>query len=370
MRMETPNKRNKWKNVIIVLMCSGILLVSALVVFTDEFKDGIHNFFWYESLNTTAYNGVGQTEVALEAVEETVDELAVDDGFFYADGEMADAVSSCEDIFFYGDTGYLVKGALYDATASAAYYKLPDTVALLHYGDQLGQATSVSETAVGTFIYGLPMQHYGENHPATLYRKLAEQKKVEFLKLLPNRRGKLEVADKCDFDYQYSKYFDPKISAQRNTPLPIKKALIDYFDSSEGDDYQFVADRRKEEQVYRLDNFTGINPFTQKPTRSLATVLTEKDSDGSFRERILVVGYDAGSEEGEILYNEAFYDTKLLINVYDRPISLPEEAWSLARFITPSKKLIQVKTDEGSSIYLYYDDDFDTMVRKVFSEYE
>ena len=147
--METPNKRNKWKHIIIVLMCSGILLVSALVVFTDEFKDGIHNFFWYNSLNTPAHNGGGQTAVAVEAAEETVDELAVDEGFFYADGEMADAVSSCEDIFFYGDTGYLVKGALYDTTASAVYYKLPDTIALLRYGDQLGQATSVSETFEG-----------------------------------------------------------------------------------------------------------------------------------------------------------------------------------------------------------------------------
>src|SRR5690606_12392573 len=167
--METPNKRNKWKNIIIVLSCSVILMVSAFVVFTDEFKDGIHNFFWYDSLNSQTYDGVMETAVAVEAAEETVDELDVDEGFFYDDGEVVDAVSSCEDIFFYGDTGYLVKGALYDTTASAVYYKLPDTIALLHYGDQLGQASRVSETFEGECIYGLPLKSYGENHPATLY---------------------------------------------------------------------------------------------------------------------------------------------------------------------------------------------------------
>src|SRR5690606_39552485 len=135
-----------------MLMCSGILIVSALVVFTHRFHDQIYTFFWHNSSYSSAYDGVMETAVAVEAAEETVDELAVDDGFFYA--EPVDAVSSCEETFFYGDTGYLVKGALYDTTARAAYDKLPDTIALLHYGDQLGQATSVSETFEGEFIYG------------------------------------------------------------------------------------------------------------------------------------------------------------------------------------------------------------------------
>src|SRR5690606_14640194 len=112
--METPDKRNKWKNIIIVPMCSVILMVSAFVVCTNEFKEGIHNFFWYNSSYSSDDDGVAETAVAVEAAVETVDELAVDEGFFYDDGEPVDAVSSCEDIFFYGDTGYLVKGALYD----------------------------------------------------------------------------------------------------------------------------------------------------------------------------------------------------------------------------------------------------------------
>src|SRR5690606_28103967 len=105
------------------------------------------------------------------------------------------------------------------------------------------------------------------------------------------------------------------------------------------------------------------------PKMELAVILTEQNAEGSTRERILIVGYNEGSGYGRILFNEPFYSSKLLINVYDNPADLSDTAWSLAKFITPGRQLIEVKDNHGETIYLYYDEEFDVMVRKAFPGY-
>lgn len=359
-------KKSNWKNIVIIVLCSAVTVVSTLFVLWgwsfDRIYEDIH--LW----NNRDYDVGDVVSEATEAASEAVDEAAVDDGNFYEADQVADAVRACNYIMYYGDTGYLMKGALLDATAKTNYDKLPDTLAVIHYGEKLEQAKQRYVDFDSKDARFKLLKNSANNQALTAYQKLAELGKAEGLKLMPDRRNKFAVIGECDFDDQYGNYFNPENSAQRNTPLPIKKILVDYFKSDEGKDYQFVQDRRKTEQVYRLDHFTGIDSHTQKPTKSLVTILTHKNGDGSFRERILIVGYNENTQEGKILFNEAFYGNKLLINVYDSPANLPDEAWSLAKYMTPSKKLIEVKMDNGSNIYLYYDDDFDTMNRKTFSE--
>ena len=74
-------------------MCTGILLFSAIVVFTDNFKDAIHNFFWYNAMNNPVYPGVQEPSVAVEGALEAADEAAVDEGFLFYE-ETVDAVRS------------------------------------------------------------------------------------------------------------------------------------------------------------------------------------------------------------------------------------------------------------------------------------
>ncbi|MBD1431639.1 hypothetical protein H8B06_02280 [Sphingobacterium sp. DN00404] len=299
------------------------------------------------------------------------------DTYGHPEADIAHAAYSCDGLYFYGDIGYLTKGALLDQSVASAYRNLPDTIHIIRYGEQIHQY----EPTAGDFyerkarFSPIPFREnskllvsgkWSVNDELTVYLKMAEQGQVEFLRFLPNGQGRLEVEDECDFRSRYGNYFAPHIAWQRDTPLAIKEALVEYLKSGEGSNYTFVNDRRQIDETHHMGTFTGVNTHTGKSNQELAIVLTEKNSTGNHNERIVVVAYDQQHRKGYILYNEIFYNNKLLIKVYGSPNTLPEEAKSLAKFVHPTQQLIEVKIDSGASIYLYYVDEFDTMRRRMF----
>lgn len=349
--MGEKHKKNNLKNIFILVLSMAILVLGILFAFRNSIMDAIVR--WNDKGYDATYHE-GNTEVAMENALVRATESSGGD-------PISDAAKSCEGTIFYGDIGYLIKGALKNTSAKVIYDNLPDTIALVHYGDQLER--------LGDSPRFRPLTGYGERHPLTVYLKLVAQGDVELLRLLPNRQGMLEVADPCDFDLQYGYYFDPDVDAERDTPIAIKKTLIAYLKTGEGAGLGFVNDRRNKEQVYRLALFSGRLQASKKRKSDLAVILTKQDDTGNTQERILVVGYDEESDEAKIMFNEAFYSSKLLIDIYGQPGDQPEVAGSLAKFITPATQLIEVKSNNGHAIYLYYDAEFDTMKREVFSEY-
>ncbi len=333
------------KNVVIVLLSLIIVGCAGYYLFGHEVERFVHR--WQ---NPHMYS------------EETADQSTAE---YYGHAEVADAVYSCERLYFYGDRGYLIKGSLRDQAAAAAYNRIPDTVLLIQYGEEIQQAEQKGVNFYETRARFSPVKTYADNPVLNTYLRLAEQGKVEYLKLLPNKRGSLEVEDECDFRNQYADYFDPEVSWQRDTPLAVKEALSDYFRSNEGSSITFVNDRRNTAQVYQLASFTGLSQYTNQPKRELAVVLTEKNSTGSVKERMMVIGFD-DADRGRILFNEAFY-SKILFTTYKDPYALPKEAASLANHVAPAQQLIELKTNSDPySSYLYYDKEFDTMIRKTF----
>ncbi len=334
------------KNVAIVLLSLIILGSAGYYLFGHEVERLVHR--WQ---NPHMYDS-----------EETADQSAAE---YYGHPEVADAVYSCERLYFYGDMGYMTKGSLLDQTAAAAYSRIPDTLLLIHYGEEIQQTEQKGVSFYETKARFSPVKIYPDNPPLTTYLRLAEQGKVEYLKLSPNKRGSLEVEDECDFRNEYANYFDPDVSWQRDTPLAIKEVLLEFFKSNEGSSFAFVNDRRNTAQVYRLASFTGLNQYTDQPKQELAVVLSEKNSTGNVRERIIVIGFD-DANKGRILFNEVFY-SKILFTVYKDPYALPKEAVSLAAYAASAQQLIELKTNSDPySSYLYYDKEFDTMIRKTF----
>lgn len=352
-RMEETHKKNNGKNIVILILCLTILVLSSLFVFWRPVMDVLAHW------NNSDYNKDYDSESSEVAMADAMTEAVESPGGY----PIADAATGCDGAVFYGDTGYLVKGALLRAAAKAGYDNLPDTLALIHYGDQL------EPVGKGNNILFKPLRAYDENHPLKTYLQLVAQEDVELLRLLPNRQRELEVVDVCDFHSRYGDYFDPDVSVERETPIAIKKALIAYLRTQEGAGFDLVKDRRNKEQVYRLSRFCGSGETAQKRKRDLAVILTKTNDEGRVQERMLVLGYDERTDEGKIIFNEAFYSGKLLIQVYGAATDLPEEARSLAKFVSPSRQLVGVKRSDGDTMYLYYDDEFDAMKRQVFPKY-
>jgi len=337
------------KNLVIVLLSLIIVGCAGYYLFGHEVGQFVHR--WQ---NPHMYDP-----------EETVDQSA-SEAAYYGHPDVADAAYSCESLYFYGDVGYMTKGSLRDQRAAAAYNRLPDTLLLIRYGEEIEQAEQKGVNFYETRARFSLIETYTDNPALTAYLRLAEEGKVEYLKLLPNKRGSLEVEDECDFRNKYADYFDPGVSWMRDTPLAVKEILSDYFRSNEGSSFTFVNDRRNTTQVYRLAGFTGLNRYTNQPKQELAVVLTEKNSTGNVTERMVVIGFD-DADKGRILFNEVFY-SKILFTVYENPYALPKEAAPLTSYATPAQQLIEIKTNSNRHpIYLYYDKEFDTMIRKTFS---
>lgn len=342
-------KKMDKKNLAIVVLSLIIVGYAGFYMFGQDIEN-IYRRWQYPDNNNNSY----------------ADEVAVAGEYYgHPEAAVADAAYSCDGLYFYGDIGYMTKGALLDKSASAAYDRIPDTVQVIRYGEQIEQAEQKGVSFYNTNAHFHPIRTYGDNHPLTAYLRLAEQGKVEHLKILPNERGSLEVADECDFKDKYGNYFDAKDERMRQTPLAVKEALSEYFKSDEGSKFTFVNDRRNPAQVYQLATFTGLNQYSNQPNQELAVVLTEKSSTGSIRERMMVVGFDDKNLKGSILFNEIFY-SKILFTIHKAPSTLPAEAASLGKFVSPTTQLIEVKAKSEGSIYLYYDDEFDTMIRKTF----
>lgn len=346
--MRKPNK----KNVLIVILSLAVLGFIVFFLFGENVKHLIHR--WANSSN----------DVENKAAEPAHE---VQEYYKHPDAVAVDAAYSCDGHYYYGDEGFLIKANLLDPSVANQYKALPDTILRIPYGTQLQQANEKSVE-----FYDKKARFEPLNPPAdqvlTSYLKLAAQGKVEYLCLPPNRQGSLELEDQCDFKSKYANYFDPKIGWQRAVPLSIKEVLIDYFESDEGGKYSFVSDRRNIQQVVVPGTFSGLNQYTHQPNKELAVVLTQKEYQGSYRERLLVIGYDDKNYKGYILYNEDFYGNKILIKKYSNPTDLPEEAASLRKYVSSTHQLLEIETDNGERFYLYYETEFDTMSKKSFQK--
>ena len=353
------------KNIIIVALC--LILFGGIFLYLYGYKIQLLIDDWKYQRYQAGQDQRNSDEVATGT-----------DIYEHPEADIAHAAYSCDGLYFYGDTGYLTKGALLDQSVASLYQNLPDTLHIIRYGEQIHQY----DPKAGDFyerksrFSPIPFRENNKQLSAgkwlgsnelTTYLKMAEKGQVEFLRFLPNGQGRLEVEDECDFRSRYGNYFDPSVSWQRDTPLAIKEALVEYLKSEEGSNYTFVNDRRQTDEIHHIGTFTGINTHTGKSNQELAIVLTEKNSTGNHKERIVVVAYDQQHRKGYLLYNEIFYNNKLLVKVHESPNTLPEEAKSLAKFVHPTQQLIEVKIDSGASIYLYYIDEFDTMRRRIFS---
>lgn len=345
------------KNILIIVLCLIIFGFILNSIF------GGYISYTFDTLYSKITQWIQPDEPKSEGAyaEEVV---AMDD--YYSNSEAVDVARDCSRLYFYGDTGYMVKGQLLDNSASSVYNNLPDTLGFIRYGDQIEQVEQKNVQYYHKKARFKLLKSFGNNHPIKAYLRLAEQGKVEFLQLMPNKRGSLEVMEYCDFDSKYGEYFDANILWQRDIPLEIKDVLSEFFKSDVGSEYSLAQDRRKSENVCRIGSYTGINQYTKLPNRELAVVLTEKNSTGEIRERILVVSYDDHNQKAKLLYNEMYYTSKIIIETYAAPNAIPEEASSLRKYVTPSTQLIEIKNNSGNSVYLYYDEEFDTMIRNVF----
>lgn len=345
------------KNIVIVVLSLSVVGGVFLFLYGHQLEALFHR--WQNS-DKIYYPEEAATELA--AAVETYGHPEAD--------RAADAAYNCDGLYFYGDEGYLTKGALLDQSAAATYNSLPDTIFRMAYGEQLQQMNEKNAEYYDKKARFAPVKRVEDNTVLTSYLRLAEQGKVEYLRCLPNSQGSLELEDQCDFRHKYGDYFDVDIAAQRAIPLAVKDVLSDYFQSDEGSKFTFVTDRRKIENVVLPGTFTGLNQYTGKPNKEVAVVLAQKDRTDSNRERLLVIGYDDKNHRGYILYNESFYSTKILIKKYSDPYKLPEEAVSLAKYVTPNNQLLEIKTDNDGRFYLYYEEEFDTMTKKSFGEEE
>ncbi|UIR57422.1 carboxylesterase family protein [Sphingobacterium sp. SRCM116780] len=175
--------------------------------------------------------------------------------------------------------------------------------------------------------------------------------------------------EKEDSEDNFTEIIDPQIAWQRDIPADIKNVLFAYLKSEDGSPYGFVNDRRPPKEIIRYGTFSGINEQDKTANNELAIILREKNAIGNDRERVLVICYDDRNYKYNILYNELFYN-KLLIKTYSTSDQLPSEASSLAEFVSPIHQLIQIKTNSQDTVYLYYDEEFDSMVRKTFHQEE
>lgn len=341
------------KNVVIVLLSLMVIVFTMFFLFGYKIELLIQDWRYRHERTYSS--------------EETADELATAVEYYgHPEVGAADAVYSCDGLYFYGDTGYLTRGDLLDQSAVSAYKSLPDTIYRIAYGTELQHMNEKNVKYYNKKARFAPIKQAGDNQVVTTYLTLAQQGKVEYLVLLPNSQNSLELEDECDFRNKYGEYFDPDVKWQRDIPLAIKEVLADYFRSEEGSKYRFVDDRRALKHLACPGTFTGMNQYTNLPNKEIALILTENNADGNNRERILVIGYDDVNYRGYILYNEVFYNTKLLITTYKNSNQLPEEASSLAKYVDPEHQIIQVKTDDDARFYLYYEKEFDTMSRRHF----
>lgn len=347
-------KINK-KDIVIVILSLIILLFTVIFLFWEKIENVINN--WKNSRAEINSN------------------LNLDYSYEFPVDTTISIAQSCDGLTFYGDVGYLTKGALLHEDAKLTYHALPDTLAIIHYGDKLYQHYDKSVVFYNKKARFSPIGFYSLNQKLIKqpdpnshlgkYLLLTEQGKVEYLKLEPNKYNTIELEDECDFESKYKSYFNPDIKWQRDIPLAIKDILVDYFQTGIGQHYRFVADRRNEEQLVVYGTFSGNNHDDEGYNKEIALILTHRDEPN--REKIMVFGL---KNKPYILYNEVFFRSKLLMTTIKHENQLPPEALELSKYLSPKNQIIQIKNDDGSHKYLYYDKEFDSMSIKDYHKTE
>lgn len=338
------------KNILIIALCAIVLGFTFIFLYAEKLEIIFHN--WQHPNFVSNFNE-----------GDAVSPPTIDNN----DGNIHSAITdddTSEDLIFFGDNGYLVKGALLDSSSTNIYNNLPDTIAHISFGTGLKQLNKNEHRFYEEKAQFAPTEAIAGNRYLDIYLQLAQQEKVQYLHLLPNTQRQLEVEEKYLFTSKYGSYFDPKIAWHRNMPLIFKQELLNYFQTEEGSKFTLVDDRRKIEHILIYGAYTGINPSTKIRNNDLAIILSSKAANSSGQERILVIGYPTKNSSAYILYNEAFYNTKMIMKKHSNPHTLPEEALSLNEHLSTKHDLLEVKTDNNSRFYLYYEEEFDAM-RKI-----
>lgn len=299
--------------------------------------------------------------------------------------ETRDSLRQSE--FFTGNEAYLLKGKLLDEKFRSDYDQLPDTLAVLEFGDKLYCTTCAYRNnggEVAVAVNSTVTTSGPENKTYSLYDsreagsigsvdKTANQKwekTYAFLKLaesgkavFPAVKIKESGSSSTMLDYESfeDKYGNTFIdSYTRSIPTQIKDKILEFFASDEGKNYGFITtDQRVHSQLVRTGDFTGVNKG------EIACVLGSKnDGAGSHIEKLMVFAINSQGE-AYLLYSEDFRDKVLLETVY----ADPEERWDDKVYMDSDEKLkapfepIRIKIQNQPDIVLVYDEKFDKMNR-------
>lgn len=340
----------------ISIIAITVLLVATLVILKDG-KIGINNLFSSDS----------------DKLDNQSQEITNE---YYNHIDLEEKTSNNSDyIIFPADTGFLIKGKLLDLTYSEIYNQLPDTITQVLFGDTLysasnqGNPTSSldSEKRYSTKKindHNKLLEKVDKKNILGQYLNLADQGKVEYLELLnfSYKSSTNKMINPYTYKKDIQKYFNSKIKWQKETPMAIKEVLMNYFNSEEGQQYDFVNDKRHYKKVFQLGTYTGNNWYNSRPKKELAIVLSPKSYTN--KERLLVITYNNNSRKKSIIYNRVFHE-KIILNTYSSPIELPVALDFFKDIISETQQLIEIKTQSGDHICLYYDAKFDQMQEKT-----
>lgn len=288
---------------------------------------------------------------------------------------------------FIGDFAYLIKGKLLDPKVKAEYDRLPDTLVILGFGDQLyhlpdsaalhvatGGDGTVSAFGAPGFRYSLFDEQKSSAYIHSMessfetkwdvcltYLQLAEAGKAEFPVYAIGKQPAIQLMIDVDsYSDRYAPYFDTFYT--KEIPLQIKEHLVTFFKSEQGEGYHFITkDQRKHSSLVRMGSFTGMNK------KELACIVqNEGESGGGYTETLLVFAYnDSGA--AYLLYSEDFYQKVLLETVYEDP----EERWDDRVYMDSNEKIkpdfeaIRIKIADQPDLVYVYKTGFDEMKKYV-----
>ncbi|WP_310554410.1 hypothetical protein [Flavobacterium sp.] len=292
---------------------------------------------------------------------------------FLTSEELTNSTQERELFIFEKDRGYLVKGKLLDLKFKEEYDKIPDTLAVLEFGDKLYSSENDPQEMVSVPCFSL----FETKKTAKEIDASSEDYKFDNLKkyLKLTDSGKAEYPIESDGGFINQETYNEKYGtefiylSQKSIPYAIKQVLIKYLNENESENYTIAeTDQRS------ISSLIQYGFFTQNKFNECAIVLRSKDpSEPNSAEKLLVFAYNR-NQKVYLLYSKTFY-SKIIIETK----SNEDEKYNSQIYMDSEEKLLNgtpallIKFKDKPNMALVYDDEFDQMteyIQKPKSEIE
>lgn len=274
---------------------------------------------------------------------------------------------------FEKDKGYLVKGKLLDVTFKEQYDKIPDTLAIIEFGDKLYSSQNDIQEIVSKPCFSL----YPVKKTTAKVIAISEDYKFDNLKKILKLcdSGKVEYPTESSGGFINQEQYDEKYGSefpsyyQKSIPYEIKQVLVKYFKDNNNSNYTLTKSDQRDIRTLFQSGF-----FTQKKRREYGIILRSKDTnEPNSPEKLLVIAYN-NQQEAYLLFSKTFYN-KIVIETLAREnesdilsIYMNSEDYEESEF-----EVLIVTSKNKPDIALVYDQKFDEMteyIQKPKSEIE